>query len=237
MSLSRRELLRSGAFAAGALTVGPAFIREALAAPARAGASPYGPLGAPDANGIRLPQGFSSRVIARAGQSRPRHLLPMAGLPRRLGELRHRRRRLHPRRQLRDAARPRCARRRRHGRRVGDPLPRRRRHRERLPDPGRHGHELRGRPDPVGHVAVRARSAGTGQVWECDPTGQRAAVARPALGRFSHEAAAVEGEIGKHVYLTEDLGQRLLLPLHPSHAGPISRPACSRRRSSPTTAA
>ena len=43
-SLSRRDLLRSGALAAGALTVSPAFIREALAAPARAGGSPYGPL-------------------------------------------------------------------------------------------------------------------------------------------------------------------------------------------------
>ena len=72
MSLSRRELLRSGAIAAGALTVGPAFIREALAAPARAGASPYGALQAPDANGVMLPPGFRSRVVARG-------LQPVAG--------------------------------------------------------------------------------------------------------------------------------------------------------------
>ncbi|MCA9625706.1 MAG: DUF839 domain-containing protein [Myxococcales bacterium] len=42
-----------------------------------------------------------------------------------------------------------------------------------------------------------------GLVWECDPLGERPAVARPALGRFKHEAAAVDGRRG-HVYLTED---------------------------------
>lgn len=42
-----------------------------------------------------------------------------------------------------------------------------------------------------------------GQVWECDPLGVAAAVARPALGRFNHEAAAVDPVAG-HVYLTED---------------------------------
>ncbi|MGB5259542.1 MAG: alkaline phosphatase PhoX [Gammaproteobacteria bacterium] len=42
-----------------------------------------------------------------------------------------------------------------------------------------------------------------GQVWECDPLGQAAATVRPALGRFAHEAAAVDPQTG-HVYLTED---------------------------------
>ena len=42
-----------------------------------------------------------------------------------------------------------------------------------------------------------------GQVFECDPTGVNPAVARPALGRFKHEAAAVDPGRG-HVYLTED---------------------------------
>lgn len=44
-----------------------------------------------------------------------------------------------------------------------------------------------------------------GQVWECDPTGTKPAVARPALGRFSHEAAAVDPD-HQHVYLIEDQG-------------------------------
>src|SRR5918992_1351109 len=63
--ISRRELIVSGALAAGALAGSPRLLREALAAPARAGAGPYGPLGPPDANGLMLPPGFSSREIAR----------------------------------------------------------------------------------------------------------------------------------------------------------------------------
>jgi uncharacterized protein len=43
-----------------------------------------------------------------------------------------------------------------------------------------------------------------GQVWECDPSGKRKAVNRPAMGVFKHEAAAVDPR-GRRVYLTEDL--------------------------------
>lgn len=43
-----------------------------------------------------------------------------------------------------------------------------------------------------------------GLVWECDPTGVRDAIVRPALGVFKHEAAAVDATRGR-VYLTEDL--------------------------------
>ncbi len=43
-----------------------------------------------------------------------------------------------------------------------------------------------------------------GRVWECDPTGRRRAVPRPAMGLFKHEGAAVDPR-GKRVYLTEDL--------------------------------
>lgn len=42
-----------------------------------------------------------------------------------------------------------------------------------------------------------------GRVWECDPTGQQPAVVRPALGVFSHEAVAVD-PIAGCLYLTED---------------------------------
>jgi secreted PhoX family phosphatase len=44
-----------------------------------------------------------------------------------------------------------------------------------------------------------------GQVWECDPTGERAARALPALGLFQHEAVAVDPD-GEALYLTEDQG-------------------------------
>lgn len=43
-----------------------------------------------------------------------------------------------------------------------------------------------------------------GQVYECDPTGATAAQVRPAMGSFMHEAAAVDPD-GEAVYLTEDL--------------------------------
>jgi hypothetical protein len=67
MALRRRDFIASGALAAGAL-LSPAFLRHALAAPATAGESPYGPLQPPDANGLMLPPGFSSREIARGFQ-------------------------------------------------------------------------------------------------------------------------------------------------------------------------
>ncbi len=44
----------------------------------------------------------------------------------------------------------------------------------------------------------------TGFVWECDPRGRRPAVRHPAMGVFKHEAAAVDPR-GKRIYLTEDL--------------------------------
>ncbi|HEX2127124.1 MAG TPA: alkaline phosphatase PhoX, partial [Thermoleophilaceae bacterium] len=44
-----------------------------------------------------------------------------------------------------------------------------------------------------------------GMIWEADPAGILPPVPRPALGNFSHEAAAVDPR-RKHVYLTEDQG-------------------------------
>lgn len=43
-----------------------------------------------------------------------------------------------------------------------------------------------------------------GQVYECDPTGKKPAQLRPALGTFKHEAVAVD-PLAQHLYLTEDL--------------------------------
>jgi hypothetical protein len=45
----------------------------------------------------------------------------------------------------------------------------------------------------------------TGRVWECDPLGERDALVHPAMGVFEHEAAAVDAA-NRHVYLTEDVG-------------------------------
>ena len=66
--LSRRSFLRGGAHtgAAVALTL---FGQAVAAPPARAagGADAFGPLQAPDENGLMLPPGFSSRVVAVTG--------------------------------------------------------------------------------------------------------------------------------------------------------------------------
>ncbi len=43
----------------------------------------------------------------------------------------------------------------------------------------------------------------SGRVWECDPQGIGAAVVRPALGVFKHEAVAVDS-LNRKLYLTED---------------------------------
>ena len=64
----------TGALAAAALAFGPSFWRNAAGRADHAGASPYGPLNAPDANGLMLPAGFRSREIARSGS-------PVAGYP------------------------------------------------------------------------------------------------------------------------------------------------------------
>ncbi len=58
---------------------------RALAQPAQPGDGPYGPLaGAPDGNGLLLPAGFSSRIIARsplpvAGTAHLWHIFPDGG--------------------------------------------------------------------------------------------------------------------------------------------------------------
>jgi len=57
----------------------------------------------------------------------------------------------------------------------------------------------------------------TGRVFECDPfTPGSQGIVRPALGVFSHEAAAVDPR-NQHVYLTEDQPNGLLYRFSPSN--------------------
>ncbi|MGN9767799.1 alkaline phosphatase PhoX [Micromonospora sp. SD12] len=69
--MDRRTVLRATVLGGAAAFSGSLWAGAALAAPAQPGASPYGPLGAADANGIQLPAGFTSRVIARSRQTVP----------------------------------------------------------------------------------------------------------------------------------------------------------------------
>ncbi|NVJ25003.1 MULTISPECIES: alkaline phosphatase PhoX [Myxococcus] len=70
--MQRRNFLRLTAMSSGLLVLGPGFWREAYAAPSRPGPGPYGALsGTPDAHGLRLPAGFTSRVVARTNEVVP----------------------------------------------------------------------------------------------------------------------------------------------------------------------
>src|ERR687894_829127 len=193
--ISRRELIVSGALAAGALAGSPRLLREALAAPARAGAGPYGPLGPPDANGLMLPPGFSSREIARglshvAGYPWPIFPDGQATFPTRDGgwvlvtnseslaftgagtsAIRFR-----PDGGIAAAYRI----------------------------LGGTNANCAGGPTPWG-TWLSCEEHASGLVWECDPAGRLPALARPALGVLNHEAAAVE-PAGRQLYLTEDEG-------------------------------
>ncbi len=54
-----------------------------------------------------------------------------------------------------------------------------------------------------------------GRVFECDPFGKKAAVELPALGIFQHEAAVVD-PLRQHVYLTEDEADGLFYRFTPA---------------------
>jgi len=60
-----------------------------------------------------------------------------------------------------------------------------------------------GGPTPWG-TWLTCEEIDEGMVHECDPTGERLAVAAPALGVFKHEAVAVD-PVHRHIYMTEDV--------------------------------
>lgn len=194
--MRRREFVAAGAAAAGAITFGGAFWRRTFDAhAATAGVGPYGPLQAADANGIMLPEGFSSRVIARANE-------PIGGYPWHIfsdGQATY---------ETRDGGWILVS-------------------NSEAPAPNGGGASaIRFDRDAkitrayriLGGTQTNCAGGRTpwgtwlsceeydgGQVWECDPTGEKEAVVRPALGVFKHEAAAVD-PVRRQLYLTEDVG-------------------------------
>jgi hypothetical protein len=197
--IGRRDFLRASLLTAGAVTMGPAFWRDRAfaAAPTLPGPGPYGALLPPDANGLRLPPRFSSRIVARGlvpvlpagyvwhifSDGSASYATPDGGwilvsnseAPATAGggasALR-----FSASGEVVDAYRI-----------LGDT-----------------DTNCAGGPTPWG-TWLSCEEHDGGYVWECDPTGAKEAVKRPGLGKFKHEAACVDPVHG-HVYLTEDLG-------------------------------
>jgi secreted PhoX family phosphatase len=196
VGLTRRQFIGVGVGGVATVAVGGALWRDVLeSAPsaARRTVSGYGRRGAPDVHGIRLPEGFSSRVVARgeeqlAGTGYRWHLASdgMATFPTRGGgwilvsnsetlDGGASAIRFAPGGEIEDAHRI-----------LGGTL-----------------QNCSGGGTPWG-TWLSCEEVEGGHVWECDPAGRRQAVKLPALGAFKHEAAAVDPR-GKRVYLTEDL--------------------------------
>ncbi|MFD3942495.1 alkaline phosphatase PhoX [Streptomyces sp. NPDC058579] len=191
--MERRSFLRGAVIGTSAAAFGGTLMRgAAYAAPAQPGAGPYGALGAADANGILLPSGFSSRVIARSGQTVPGtsytwHNAPDGGacFVDGSGWIYVSNSEINPgggasavkfsstgavtgAYRILSNTRTNCA---------GGKTP--------------------------WNTWLSCEEVSLGYVYETDPYGVNAAVRRAAMGRFKHEAAAAD-PVRKVIYLTED---------------------------------
>ena len=77
-----------------------------------------------------------------------------------------------------------------------------------------------GGPTPWG-TWLSCEEVDEGRVWECDPTGESRAIVRPAMGTFRHEAAAADPD-GHVIYLTEDKRDSALYRFTPTAWGDLS---------------
>lgn len=69
------------------------------------------------------------------------------------------------------------------------------------------------------HTWLSCEEVDHGLVFECDPFGEKFAQVRPALGAFRHEAVAVD-TLNDHLYLTEDEPDGCLYRFRPSNPLP-----------------
>ena len=197
--LSRRELLRKSSLGMAALAIGPSLLSISRPLSAQS-LTQIGQLQAPDENGIRLPEGFSSRCIAAAGQRVRRsfwnrtayrwHSYPDGGATFATDDggwvyVSNSETisllgggvsaiRFHADGSVNDAYRI----------------------------LGGTNINCAGGPTPW-NTWLSCEEIDFGRVYECDPFGKHPAQVRPALGFFKHEAVAVDDQFAM-LYLTED---------------------------------
>ena len=196
MAGTRREFIGVGVGAVAIAGLGAGFWGDVLGAAGSAARSPrrgYGPRGPANEHGLRLPEGFRSRLIARGGE-------PVQGTGYRWHE-------------ASDGMA--CFPAADHGwilvsnseTLVGGASA------VRFDADGRARSAYRILDGTTQNCSGGGTPWGTwlsceevmgGLVWACDPSGERRALSRPAMGTFKHEAAAVDPR-GRRIYLTEDL--------------------------------
>ncbi|GAA4907013.1 WD40 repeat protein [Stackebrandtia albiflava] len=208
--MDRRTFIRV-VTAGGAVAVTGTLWQTAAAQPAARvlPGSPYGPLRAPDANGLALPEGFTSRVVARSGRPVKDlvwHLAPDGGacFPDGDGWV-----------YVSNSEVP----------LIGGASAIRF-HADGTIDrayPILRGTSLNcaGGATPW-NTWLSCEEIFRGRVYETDPFGGGEAVRRDALGRFKHEAAACDPDRGV-VYLTEDESDGCFYRFRPDTWGDLSR--------------
>lgn len=209
--MERRSFLRGAVIGTSVAAFGGTLWRgAAYAGPAQPGAGPYGGLGSADANGIRLPSGFSSRVIARSGQkvgstAYTWHNAPDGGAcyADGTGWIYVSNSEINPSGgagavrfsstgaitgayRILSSTRQNCA---------GGKTP--------------------------WNTWLSCEEVDRGYVYETDPWGVKAAVRRDAMGRFKHEATAAD-PVRRTIYLTEDVTDGCFYRFTPTTWGDLS---------------